>query len=252
MNHRAIDVTPSEPIAQTLLTALLALEDQFPIEVTHDVLEKAAWWGATVLAGNDTLNLTRITDPDEMALKHFADSWSVMGILRDIPEGASVLDIGTGAGFPGVPIAIARPDLKVTYIDTMGKRLTWIKAAYAALGWEVPRTVHARAEVIGCDVKWREQADVVVARAVSALPRLLEWCAPLVKVDGIFIAMKGDTLEEEGTAARQLGMKREQTISGTLVGVEEIERNILVYRKVMSTPGQFPRAINEIKTKPLR
>lgn len=252
MNHRAIDVTPSEPIAQTLLTALLALEDQYPIEVTHDVLEKAAWWGATVLAGNDTLNLTRITDPDEMALKHFADSWSVMGILRDIPEGASVLDIGTGAGFPGVPIAIARPDLKVTYIDAMGKRLTWIKAAYGALGWEVPRTVHARAEVIGCDVKWREQADVVVARAVSALPRLLEWCAPLVKVGGIFIAMKGDTLEEEGTAARQLGMKREQTISGTLAGVEEIERNILVYRKIMSTPGQFPRAINEIKTKPLR
>ena len=251
MTQRSIDVTPRTEDALAIRDAIYRLEDQLPVEVTDEVIEKAAWWGATVLAGNDTLNLTRITDADEMALKHFVDSWSVMGVLRDIPAGATLLDIGTGAGFPGVPIAIARPDITTIFIDTMGKRLNWIKAAYAALGWDAPKTVHARAEVIGCDEKWREQADVVLARAVSAMPTLLEWCGPLVKRGGLFVAMKGPDVEPYGSAARQLGLTHEKTITGTLYGIEEIERNIVCFRKTAKTPVNLPRAINEIKRKPL-
>ena len=97
MTQRSIDVTPRTEDAIAIRDAIYKLEDQLPVEVTDEVIEKAAWWGATVLAGNDTLNLTRITDPDEMALKHFIDSWSVMGVLRDVPAGATLLDIGTGA-----------------------------------------------------------------------------------------------------------------------------------------------------------
>jgi 16S rRNA (guanine527-N7)-methyltransferase len=127
LTQRSIDVTPRTEDAIAIRDAIYKLEDQLPVEVTDEVIEKAAWWGATVLAGNDTLNLTRITDPDEMALKHFIDSWSVMGVLRDVPAGATLLDIGTGAGFPGVPIALARPDITTIFIDTMANASTGLR-----------------------------------------------------------------------------------------------------------------------------
>ena len=115
MTQRSIDVTPRTEDAIAIRDAIYKLEDQLPVEVTDEVIEKAAWWGATVLAGNDTLNLTRITDPDEMALKHFIDSWSVMGVLRDVPAGATAITVQIQTQAPLAVRLLALPFLACAF-----------------------------------------------------------------------------------------------------------------------------------------
>ena len=160
--------------------------------------DRFALYCAQLQEWNQRMNLTAITDDEGVAEKHFADSLLPLTMVQ-LPVGASLVDVGSGAGFPGLPMALARPDLRVTFLDSLQKRLTFLAQLTQMLG--VPAaTLHARAEDAGQDKAYREQFDVATARAVANLNALAEYCLPLVKVGGLFLALKGAAGEEEPTA----------------------------------------------------
>lgn len=202
-----------------------------------------------LLRWNQHVNLTAITDSDEIVVKHFADSLTAL-VNNKIPVGASLIDVGCGAGFPSLPILIARPDIEVTFLDSVGKKLSFIKEylKYAGLCGE---RVHERAEIVGKDSDYRESFDVAVSRAVAPLNVLAEYCLPLVKEGGLFIALKGARSEQElGEAAIiKLGGKIEDIVSLELKGGDR--RNVVFVRKISHTPTKYPRKAKKIDTKPL-
>lgn len=202
-----------------------------------------------LLRWNEHVNLTAITDPDEIAVKHFADSLSVFR-ASEFPKGASVVDVGCGAGFPGLPMLILRPDLDFTFLDSVGKKLGFIKDVLRLSGL-VGQTLHARAEEVAHEAEYREQFDFAVSRAVAPLNILAEYALPLVKVGGTFIAMKGAEDEAElGTNAVQtLGAKIEQVVYLKLPNGDE--RNLVVIKKLSQTPAKYPRRTKKITSKPL-
>lgn len=198
---------------------------------------------------NEHVNLTAITEPDEIVIKHFADS--LTALCRDkIPQSASLIDVGCGAGFPSLPILIARPDIEVTFLDSIGKKLSFIKEflKYAGLMGE---RVHDRAEVIGKDSDFRESFDVAVSRAVAPLNILAEYCMPLVKVGGLFIALKGanDETNLAEDAVEKLGGKIEEVVSLELANGDK--RSVIYIRKISHTPTKYPRRSKKIDTHPL-
>ena len=199
---------------------------------------------------NEKYNLTAITDDAGISYKHFADCLLAAG---HFPANASVADVGCGGGFPCLPLALARPDLKITAIDSTAKKLGFIKEAADALGLSNIKTVCGRAEELG-RTDLRESFDVVTARAVARLNILCEWCVPLVKKGGLFIALKGKDakaeLDEAGGALRVLGCTAELT-EYTLLAPEEQERGIIIMKKNTATPGEYPRNGGKIKKKPL-
>lgn len=220
--------------------------------LTDEAQEKILLFVERLVAANRSLNLTAITDPVEMATKHVADSLTCL-LAGEWPQGAQVCDVGTGGGFPGMVVAIVRPDLKVDLVDSVAKKLGFLAEAAEELGVQA-RTVHGRAEELGRKRPFREGYDVVVARAVARLPVLAELCLPLTKVEGWFVAMKGpagnEELEEAGRALRLLG--------GSPQAVREIElplnagrRTLIVMRKEGSTPPSYPRRPGIPAKKPL-
>jgi 16S rRNA (guanine527-N7)-methyltransferase len=212
-----------------------------------------------LLDANRQTNLTRITQPEAVALKHFVDSLTVLHAVPTLAIGASVVDVGTGAGFPGLVLKIARPDLCVTLLDSLAKRLAFLSAVVDSLGLADVTLVHARAEDAGRDGAYRDRLDLVTARAVAALPALLEWCGPLVRVGGKFVAMKsGDVdseLEGAAGAARFLGLRLSRDVACQLPALtdddEPPKRRLLVYEKLRATAPRYPRRPAEIKAKPL-
>ena len=220
--------------------------------------EQCSQYAAYLLAVNATMNLTRIVAPDAVAVRHFADSLTVFHALPSLPLGAHLVDVGTGAGFPGMVLKIVRPDLKVTLLDSLAKRLTFLRETAELLQLEGVETVHSRAEDAGRSAILRDTADVVVARAVAALPTLLEWCAPLVRPNGVFIAMKSETVNAEITdseaARRLLKLDAPQILSVTLPSIGDenaAARRLVCYRKNAPTPQRYPRRASEIKNSPL-
>ena len=200
---------------------------------------------------NRKINLTAITDDEGVAVKHFADSLLPL-TMAELPQGASLVDVGSGAGFPGLPMALVRPDLRLTFLDSLQKRLTFLEGVTAALG--VPAAfVHARAEEAGRDTARREQFDAATARAVANLGVLAEYCLPLVRVGGQFLALKGAAGREElaaaGGAIARLGGRVEAVRDYTLPGGDA--RVLIVIRKEKPTPPQYPRTATLIKKKPL-
>ncbi|HPT83078.1 MAG TPA: 16S rRNA (guanine(527)-N(7))-methyltransferase RsmG [Limnochordia bacterium] len=195
-----------------------------------------------VVERNRQLNLTRLVEPREMAVKNFLDSLSIL--LLDWPQRLQCLDLGTGAGFPGVPLALAQEGWELVLLDSLRKRLAFLEEAAAELSLGNVRTFHARAEEAGRQPDWREQCDLVVSRAVAALPVLLELSTPLVKVGGVFAAYKGGAVEPElKSAARAM-----EALSVQLERVFPLElplgmgkRNILLFRKTGPTPAAYPR-----------
>ena len=161
-----------------------------------------------------------------MAVKHFADSLTLLQAVPDLPQGARVCDLGTGAGFPGVPLKIVRPDLKLTLVDSLRKRLTFLEGALSTLGISDVATIHSRAE----ELKGK-RFELVTARAVAALPKLIAWCAPLVTTGGHFVAMKGPEVESDEGAAATHGLVLECELLLTLADAEQSKRTLLVYRK---------------------
>ena len=198
---------------------------------------------------NNHINLTAITEPDEIVIKHFVDSLSIFSAV-DLPRGASVIDVGCGAGFPGLPLLIARPDLDLTFLDSVGKKLSFIKEVmrYNGLMGDV---VHDRAENIGLSIKYRESFDFAVTRAVAPLNMLAEYCLPLVKVGGMYVSMKGADNEVElgKNAIEKLGGKIENIVSLELPTGDK--RNLILIRKISQTSIKYPRKSKKISSKPL-
>lgn len=201
---------------------------------------------------NEKINLTAITDPEGIVIKHFVDSLTVFSAI-EIPEGAKVIDVGTGAGFPGVAMLIARPDLKMTLIDSTNKKLNVIRDILEKIGLDA-NVVHIRAEEAGKSKEFREQFDFSAARAVSNLRDLSEYCLPFVKVGGTFISMKSAKADEEisegKNAIKVLGgeIKEKKTFELEDSG----ERSIILIKKVSATPAKYPRPSAKIAKFPLK
>lgn len=199
---------------------------------------------------NKKINLTRITEPEEVVIKHFVDSLTLLKYC-DIPQGASVIDVGTGAGFPGIPLKIVRPDIKLTLLDSLKKRLSFLDEVCSTLDIDA-QLVHARAEDGAKNAEYRERFDIAVSRAVARLNTLSEYCLPYVKVGGQFIPMKGPELTEELSEAKTAI----KTLGGKINAVNEFElkdsgRTIVVIKKTKQTPKTYPRHSSKIKSKPL-
>lgn len=230
---------------------LIAAAKAFDLPLTQEQAAQFSTYAETLVEWNKVMNLTAITDPQEIIVKHFLDSLLLFRACS-LPENASLIDVGTGAGFPGLPAKIYRPDLRVTLLDSLQKRLNFLEAVCEKTGAEAKR-IHARAEDAGREPALRESYAAACARAVAALPVLCEYCLPFVRVGGCFIAMKGPGLEEELQAAdraiRTLGGKLESTAAFTLP--DGSERRIAVIRKIAPTPKAYPRPAAKIKKSPL-
>ncbi|MBE6798499.1 MAG: 16S rRNA (guanine(527)-N(7))-methyltransferase RsmG [Ruminococcaceae bacterium] len=212
--------------------------------------ERLQRYAELLLEWNEKINLTAITEPEEIAVKHFLDCLMFFKYVN-VPEGASVIDIGTGAGFPGVVLKIARPDIKLTLLDSLQKRVNFLRTLCDELGLEDVETVHSRAED-GARIL-REKYDFAVARAVANLPVLSEYCIPYVKVGGSFVALKGASAASEAEAAdkaiKALGGKLEAVDRFSLL--DSGERGIITVKKISQTPPKYPRNPGKISKQPL-
>ena len=200
---------------------------------------------------NNHVNLTAITEPDDIVIKHFVDCLNICRFVS-FNKGDKVIDIGTGAGFPGMPLLIANPEIDMTFVDSIGKKLAFIKDVMRNNGL-VGEIIKARAEELGKNGNHREQYDYATARAVAPMNVLCEYCLPLVKVGGRFIAMKGASVKQEVEEAE----KAIAVLGGALEKLEEFElpngdkRGIVIIKKISQTPTKYPRKSKKIDTKPL-
>lgn len=226
--------------------------EQFGVNIDSLAAERLNLYGNLLLEWNEKINLTAITEPHEVLYKHFYDC--ILFLKHIKPEkNASVADVGTGAGFPGMVLKIVRPDTDITLIDSLNKRLVFLNTVISELGLDKIRTVHMRAEDAGKSKEHREKYDIACARAVAALPVLTEYCVPLVKRNGLFAAMKGASVSEEVklslNAARLLGIEQPQIICDTLTGNEQ--RAFVIAKKISQTPTKYPRKPSDIAKQPL-
>lgn len=221
------------------------------IEITSKQLKQFEKYYEILVSYNENVNLTAITEKGEVYLKHFYDSLSPL-LEYDIPAGATLCDVGAGAGFPSIPIKIARPDIKVVIIDSLKKRINFLNHLVEELSLEDVVAIHARAEEYA--EKARESFDVVTARAVARLNILSELCLPLVKVGGEFIALKGSSgneeLEEARKAIKTLGGVCKQVLDFDLP-LDGGNRTLIVVEKKQKTPLKYPRNFGQIKKRPL-
>lgn len=228
---------------RTLCAPFLTLDDT--------ALKNLETYGNLLIEWNGKMNLTAIVEPDEVLIKHFYDCLLFFKDV-DVPEGAGVIDVGTGAGFPGMVLKIARPDINLCLLDSLNKRLVFLAEVLekTALSAEV---VHARAEDGAKKPELREGFDIACARAVAAMPVLSEYCLPYVKQGGLFVAMKGPAADEELAAAKKaisvLGGGEAQIFCETLP--DGGERRIVKIKKISQTPTKYPRNSGKIAKQPL-
>lgn len=230
---------------------LIEKAKQIGVKVTEEQARSFQTYMELLLEWNEKINLTAIKEPEEIVEKHFVDSLTLLSSCT-VKQGARLIDVGTGAGFPGIPLKIMRPDIELTLLDSLNKRLNFLGAVCEALQLKSIR-IHRRAEEAGLDKKMRESYDIVVARAVAPLNVLSEYCIPLVKMKGFFIAMKGPGAQEELAAAEQalelLGGTDVEWIPLTLP--QAGERNLIVVQKKAFTPKGYPRHGGTISKHPL-
>ena len=225
---------------------------QVGIGLVTNQVEKFVKFYQMVIEENKKVNLTRIVEPMEFAIKHIVDSLLVL--KAGIPIGQSGIDIGSGAGFPGIPIAITQPTQRIVLVDSLAKRVRFLDSVKNELDLGKVEVVHARAEDLAHENHYREKFDWVTARAVASLPSLLELCTPFVKVGGVFLAMKGQNVDEEIASAAKvcklLGVVQEEVFQFKLP--EEMgERILILFRKIGATDNKYPRKPNLIKKNPL-
>ena len=200
---------------------------------------------------NEKINLTTITEEQDILLKHFIDSLTILKYLND---NDNIIDVGTGAGFPGIPVKIVNEILNVTLMDSLNKRILFLNDVIEKLKLEGIKTVHARAEELGRNREYREKYDVVTSRAVANLSTLLEYMMPFAKVGGTCICMKGPNIEEElenaDLAIKELGGKLEK-IENFKLPESDIERNIIIIKKVRNISNKYPRKAGTPAKEPL-
>lgn len=229
---------------------------QHQVKLTNHQLDQFAEYYQQLVETNKHVNLTAITDEQEVYLKHFYDSLTVAFVFAKLQEPLSLCDIGAGAGFPSLPLKIAFPQLQVTIVDSLNKRINFLQDLVAKLGLDDVTLIHARAEEFAnAKSEHREQFDVVTARAVANLTVLSELCLPAARVGGYFLAYKGRSGQEELAAAKgaitKLGGQLEQSAEFTLPGGDD-DRQLIVIKKVKATPKRYPRRPGIPAKKPLK
>ena len=226
--------------------------NKIQLNVNDEVLNKFWVYMTNLLEWNEKINLTAITDEDDIILKHFIDS---LTILEYIPEKSNVIDVGTGAGFPGIPLKIVREDINMTLMDSLNKRITFLNEIINKLGLKKINAIHSRAEELAKMPEHREKYDIAVSRAVANLSTLSEYMIPFVKVRGKCICMKGSNIEEElktaKNAIKELGGEIEKVINFKLPDSDN-ERNIIIIKKVRNTKSKYPRKAGMPSKEPLK
>lgn len=221
------------------------------IELDDTALERFFVYYQMLVDYNTRMNLTAITEEYEVIVKHFCDSLYLLSKCQ-IKEGAKIIDVGTGAGFPGLPLLIARPDIKLTLLDGLNKRLVFLQDVLDKLNLKA-EIVHSRAEEGAQDKKYREKFDVATSRAVARLNVLAEYCLPYVKKGGMFIAMKGPAAGEESIEAANALKILGGTVKNSQEYIlsDESNRTLITIEKTSPTPAKYPRHNSKIKKQPL-
>ncbi|MDY3303052.1 MAG: 16S rRNA (guanine(527)-N(7))-methyltransferase RsmG [Clostridia bacterium] len=227
------------------------------ILMQHDIKEDQALkfdqYYKMIFEWNEKINLTAITDESEAAYKHFIDCLACFKCGK-ISPGAKIIDVGTGAGFPGIPLKICDPTLDVTLMDSLNKRITFLNEVINGLSLKAITAVHARAEELGKNKKYREKYDICVSRAVANLASLSELCLPFVKTGGYFLSMKGPKADEEQKNAERaielMGGKTEDIFRYDIAD-EEYKRNMVIIKKISETPVRYPRKAPKPVKEPL-
>lgn len=225
--------------------------ERLGVSVSDRQFEKFDKYAEMLVSYNEKVNLTALTSPEDIAEKHFIDS--ILPFLHFSPkEGASVIDVGTGAGFPSCPLKIVREDIALTLVDSLNKRVNFLNMLSQNLSLDA-KCIHARAEELGKDLDYREKFDIATARAVANLPMLCEYCLPFVKVGGYFAALKGsrgaDEAKEAYTAIKTLGGKLQEVYEYALPSGDN--RTLIIIKKISQTPSKYPRNKGMMTKKPL-
>ena len=225
---------------------------EFGVEITEDIKNKLNTYGNLLLEWNEKINLTAIKEPEAVLYKHFYDCILFLK-HNNLPENSTLIDVGTGAGFPGMVLKIVRPDLEITLLDSLNKRLVFLNEVITALNLKGIKTVHIRAEEAGKSKQHREKYDFATARAVASFPVLLEYCTPLIKKNGVFVGMKGPSVSEEvalcTNALKVLGLSEPKIICENLRDDEQ--RAFVIVKKISQTPPKYPRKPADISKQPL-
>jgi 16S rRNA (guanine527-N7)-methyltransferase len=235
------------------IDALETAANSFGLNLTPEQIKAFAKYNELLIAWNEKINLTAITDPQEVAVKHMVDSLACLDDAIFV-EGCSVIDVGTGAGFPGLPLKIVRPDIKLTLLDSLNKRLLFLQDVVDQLGLAGTELIHARAEDAGRNSKLRAKYHIAVSRAVARLNVLAELCLPFVRLNGFFVALKGAQFCEEVSEAESAIVK----LGGQVIDVHPVKlpgiddkRAIVVIKKIADTPAAYPRRPGIPEKKPL-
>lgn len=231
---------------------LISEMKKIDINLSDKQVEQFILYYELLVEWNSFMNLTGITEYEEVVIKHFVDSLSLIKAV-DLNDNLSLIDIGTGAGFPGLPLKIAFPNLKVTLLDSLNKRIKFLDTVIDKLNLTDIDTIHGRAEDFSKPDKLREKYDLCVSRAVANLSSLCEYCLPFVKLDGIFIPYKSEKINDEIENAKKaifiLGGKFEKQIDFYINN--DIYRNLIIIRKVQKTPKQYPRKAGTATKNPI-
>lgn len=222
------------------------------IEISEKQNENLEKYAEMMLRYNEFMNLTAITEPDEIREKHFLDSITLL-LSGKISEGCSLIDIGAGAGFPSIPVKIARDDINLTMLDSLNKRINFLNDVIKEIDIKNARAIHSRAEDAGKNKELRESFDIATARAVADLAVLAEYALPFVKVGGYFVAMKGtaprEEIENAKKAIREMGGEIEEVKEALLPS--GIRHSLIIIRKVIPTPSKYPRKAGKPSKEPI-
>lgn len=228
--------------------------EELGLKCSDETIDKFRKYREILVEWNQKMNLTGIEEEKEVYIKHFLDSVAVVkeGYIKD---GMSIIDVGTGAGFPGLPLRICLENSKVTLLDSLNKRIKFLSEVCSNIDIDDIELIHGRAEDFGKDENYREQYDIATARAVAGLPILMEFCAPFIKVGGYFVCLKGpnaDTeLEESKKAMEVLGLEFVEKIDVELPEIE-LKHNIVVFKKINNTPAKYPRKAGKPVKSPIK